>query len=322
MEAEMAMQQSSGTGDNSSECYHRQPHWMSLNNTCARSGEVDLYASSVSSADLSPGPTRTPARPDSPRPLLTNAAKMRFQQLVVWGDAAEEQREPLDLDLDMDMNSNININSNRNVHHHNPTSALPRKHALDMARVGRRGRDYNAADDPARLKQGGGGVPWRRQPDRVGGTTTRATGESGPLSRRKSLFVMRPSEAAARRPSLWGRGMRCEDRGKEGEGEGGRLSLYAQVGMGRRRNSRRAQSFHRYSRIAPDGTRLGADMHARAWGMPPSSDERVGARGVDGARGADGIANGIGIANGNGAKDEFDDLVDGLEATKVTETRL
>lgn len=72
---------------------------------CGTRVDLDLYASSVSSVDLSPTPRaasptgmrrRAPPRPDSPRPALGDASAMaraRLRQLVVWRDAAEDSRD-------------------------------------------------------------------------------------------------------------------------------------------------------------------------------------------------------------------------------------
>lgn len=64
---------------------------MTVLTPSAHRNDLDMCASSVSSAELS-----TPPRPDSPRLVLADSTAVltaRLRQLQVWGDAAEEERE-------------------------------------------------------------------------------------------------------------------------------------------------------------------------------------------------------------------------------------
>lgn len=95
-----------------------------------------------------------------------------------------------------------------------------------------------------------------------------------------------------------------------------------------RRSSRRPQSFHRYARIVPNSPADQMDRKQHGAAHFGANDPALRSRSRYAFRNSvDARESGTGCVQMlNGAShfgiDEFDDLVDGLHATKVTETHL
>lgn len=299
--------------------------------------------------------SQLPPRPDSPRPALHNReaiVQARLTQLVVWGDAAEDERfdacdEPANLSSSLTphaQSTNPSLSST-------PTSTSPSPPArpnLSLPVIPCDDAESSASSDdlpsvppsPVECVH-----PRLRAPDRL---SSPSDALAAPLARRRSLFCPRPKETITRKPSLWPRqsqqrsdfcatnpahaGVHPHDSRApiSGSSAYSTRSFYYAPCPPPRRSSRRPQSFHKYARIVP-GSR--DDQPDRKQGRPHLSDSRNDTAypapsrygHIDNSMEHGHIRNDSVQALRSGTRfgvDEFDDLVDGLHATKVTETHL
>lgn len=300
--------------------------------------------------------SQLPPRPDSPRPALHNKeaiVQARLTQLVVWGDAAEDERFDACEDVaNLSASLTPHAQSTNPSLSSTPTSTSPSPAVCPNVPLPVLScHDHDSSDSSDDLPSVPPSPvacvhPRLRAPDRVSSPSDAA---APPLARRRSLFCPRPKETITRKPSLWARQSQqpsdisatnpahpnvpssdSRPTGSESTVAYPTRSFYYAPCPPPRRSSRRPQSFHRYARIVP-GSR--SDQPDRKQGRPELSNFRgdksyraVSRYASTNNHMEDGHAHNGSIQTlCNGARfgaDEFDDLVDGLHATKVTETHL
>lgn len=326
----------------------------------SRDSDINVYASSISSTETSPMPDIR--RPDSPRPMndAQSRAKVRLRQLVIWSDAAEEARDtapveayistpeasptsasttPLQHAHDNVPRRNSNTlhsftNKLRHLQQHDkacpvefptvpssPTASSSSeedddddeydhencKHN-DLDEIIKRKQQQQLQHSMGRLNKLEQSIAYKRQSQILDRTQPCAwynniteSHSSAGLMRRKSFFNGRkpaelssPSLSLSRNQSLH---RNCYSTGYSTTVNNSSQSIYDGFGSRQhqsfRRAARRPQSFHRYARIVPDCSLQGREKASFRTHQQQQHD-----------------------------MDEFDDLIDGLHATKVTETPL
>lgn len=282
-----------------------------------------------------------PHRPDSPRPLLHNQAacvRARLTQLAVWGHAAEDERFDASEHLPEPCMSTCQPMTSATAPSPSPSFSSPSNASLPSKCPPNLSLTFPPPDDSRSTASSDDQPsvppspvahlqPSLRPPDRMSSLQDPAIST---VSRRRSLFCPRPNETISRKPSLWAR---CpsssssqstrnpptsfaDSRGHQSHYPGGNRPMHCASAALPHRSSRRPQSFHRYARIVPDG-------HVDRWRATPttsvSSDSHHYRSNHSPALSGSAVVHGEGPVYGN---DEFDDLVHGLHATKVTETHL
>lgn len=240
------------------------------------------------------------AYPDSPRPVLRRAPdilKARLSQLEVWGDAAKRHRT-----CAMDVVTTFPSTPYHTGNHLHPSSPNLKKQPVvtDIVSISADDTWSSTSSEqvpsvpvsPEAVK-----LPCKRRPDRPSSPTDVC---APPLARRRSFFCSRPSEAMSRKPSMWARFPSSNDQSSSPTPNAFRSSqLNRHTGPFGSRHATHAQltpsdnsSFHASSCSANARTH----PHPRT---RPSSRSR----------------------NPSKFGDEFDDLIRGIHATKVTETQ-